>query len=309
MKEFWLLLGPAAIAAMMMSPVHAMFGLHIVRRGLIFIDLAVAQVAALGVSLAIAYGHEANSPGAYKFAVGFALVGALLISLSRFRLGRVPHEALIGVVYVLSTAASIIILEFAPSGHGLEELKGMLAGNILFVQNEEVKSTAITYGVIMALLLLLWRPISRVTLAKDDPNRSKLTTVLLDFAFYGLLGFVVASSVKVAGVLVVFSWLVMPAIIAFFFVEKMAIAAMIAIPFGIIGSVGGLMLSYFAQPIAFPHEHVGEEVIESAGSQGWPTGPSIVVGMGAAVILAYLIKIFIKDKVPKEEATPIEIAP
>ncbi len=279
-----------------MSPVHALFGLHIVRRGLIFIDLAVAQVAALGVSVAIAYGHDANSPEAYKFAVASALTGALLISLSRFRLGRVPHEALIGVVYVLSTAASIIVLECAPSGHGLEELKDMLAGNIIFVGNAEVKSTAITYGVIMAVLLALWRPITQVTLTKDDPDRSKLKTLLLDFAFYGLLAIVVASSVKVAGVLVVFSWLVMPAIIAFFFIEKIGWAAAVAIPIGILGSIGGLLLSFYAPALHFGHETPTHDAIESAGAQGWPSGPAIVAVLGVAVILAYIVKLFFPDR-------------
>ncbi len=250
---------------------------------------------ALGVSVAIAYGHDANSPEAYKFAVASALFGAFLISLSRFRLGRVPHEALIGVVYVLSTAASIIVLECAPSGHGLEELKDMLAGNIIFVSNADVKSTAMTFGIITVLLLAMWRPITAVTLAKDDPNRSKLKTVLLDFAFYGLLAIMVASSVKVAGVLVVFSWLVMPAVIAFFFIERIGWAAALALPVGILGSIGGLLLSYNAPALHFGHD-TAHDAVESAGTQGWPSGPAIVTCLGVAVILAYLVKLFLPDR-------------
>lgn len=295
MQEFFRFVGPALGAALLMSPVHALFGLHIVRRGLIFIDLAVAQVAALGVSFAIAFGNEPDSTAAYRYAVGFALGGALLISLTRFRLGRVPHEAIIGMVYVLATAASIVILTFAPSGHGLEEIQAMLSGNILFVQDKDVRSTAFTYGVILVLLVALWRPISAVTFNKDGLSKPKVMAI--DFAFYALLGFVVASSVKVAGVLVVFSWLVMPAIVAFFFVDKMWLAAMIAIPLGMLGSFGGLLVSFFAKPLEFQahaHEHFGE--LESAGEQGWPTGPSIVVAMGAAVLIAYLVKVFIPDR-------------
>jgi len=294
-------MGPAAIASGLMSPVHAMFGLHIIRRGLIFIDLAVAQIAALGVAVAIALGHEATSPAAYQFAVGFALAGALLISLTRFRLGRVPHESIIGVFYVFATAASIIVLETAPSGHGLEELKGMLAGNIIFVEQGDLVRTAWTYGAILAVLLALWKPITRVTLSKGEQEASKGRTILMDFAFYGLLGFVVASSVKVAGVLVVFAWLVMPAIVAFFFVENILAAAAIAIPFGMIGSLVGLFLSYFGQAIHLAAQHEHQDDIVSAGSQGWPTGPAIVVAMGTAVFAAYLVKIFLRDKKPALE--------
>ena len=305
MGEFWQLLGPATIAAMLMSPVHALFGLHIVRRGLIFIDLAVAQVAALGMSLAIALGHEANSGEAYKYAIGFALAGALLISVTRFRLGRVPHEALIGVVYVLSTAAAIIILTFSPSGHGLEELQAMLSGSIVFVSPDEVKSTAWTYGVIMVVTLLLWRQITSITLRKHESGPA-WKTVLLDFAFYSLLGFVVASSVKVAGVLVVFSWLVMPAVVAFFFVERMLPAALIAIPMGMIGSFIGLWVSYSAPALPFAHSHDEPTVIESAGAGGWPTGPSIVVALGTVVVLAYLLRLFIPTREPAPSAAESE---
>lgn len=285
----------AVYAALLMSPVHALFGLHIVRRGLIFIDLAVAQVAALGMSLAIALGHEAASGAAYYYSIGFALAGALLISVTRFRLGRVPHEALIGVVYVFATALSIIILTFAPSGHGLEEINHILAGNIIYVSKSDVVSTAWTYGVILLVVVLLWRPISRVT-QHEEMGQPAWKTVLTDFAFYSLLAFVVASSVKVAGVLVVFSWLVMPAVVAYFFVDRMRHAVMIAIPIGMAGSVLGLLISFFAPALPFAHAHDEPNPIESAGGGGWPTGPAIVVALGLMVLLAYLVKLFLPDR-------------
>ncbi len=283
-----------------MSPVHALLGLQIVRRGLLFIDLAVAHVAALGMSLAIALGHDAQSAAAYQYSVAFALGGAMLIAVTSFRLNRVPHEAIIGIVYVLCTAASIVILEFAPSGHGLEELKGLLAGNILFVTSGDLASTAITYGVILAVALVLWGPITRITERQDDPGG--IRTVLLDFAFYALLGFVVASSVKIAGVLVVFSWLVVPAVVASLFVRKMWIAACVAIPVGMIGSVAGLVLSFYAPALPFQHSHEEPTPIEAAGLSGWPTGPSIVVALGAIAIVAYLVRLCIPDRQPAPPA-------
>lgn len=295
MGEFWQLLKWAVLAALTMSPVHALFGLHIVRRGLIFIDLAVAQVAALGVALAIAYGHEAGSRMAHQYSIMFALGGAMLISLTRFRLFRVPHEAIIGVVYVLSTALTILILECAPSGHGLEELRSMLAGNIIFVQQKDVVETAAIYGTILVIMLAMWRQFSSVTLAKEGAEPSKVKAVLLDFVFYSLLGFVVASSVKIAGVLVVFSWLVMPAVVAFFFVERLSMAALIAIPLGMLGSLAGLLLSFYGPALHFGAEHEHGQV-EAAGIQGWPDGPSIVISLGSAVVLAYLIRLFIPQR-------------
>lgn len=305
MGEFWQFMGPAAVACLLMSPVHALFGIHIVRRGLIFIDLAVAQVAALGMSLAMAMGHEAHSAQAYQYSIAFALAGALLISVTRFRLHRVPHEAIIGVVYVLSTSAAIIILEFSPSGHGLEELKSMLAGNILLVSPEDVKSTAWTYGAILAVTVVLWRAITSITLRHHESGPA-WKTVLLDFAFYSLLGFVVASSVKIAGVLVVFSWLVMPAVVAFLYVERMIPAVAIALPVGALGSIAGLFVSYYAPALAFDHSHDEPNPIESAGRGGWPTGPSIVAALGALVILAYFIRLFIGGRTADESLDPAD---
>lgn len=294
MGEFWTFMGPAVLAAVFMSPIHALFGLHIVRRGLIFIDLAVAQVAAFGMSLAIGQGYEAQSPTAYWYSVGFALAGALLISVTRFRLGRVPHEAIIGVVYVLATAASIIVLEFSPSGHGLEELKNMLAGNILFVTSDQLRSTAWSYGIILAILLVLWRSISRLTLAGEKEKGAR--SVLLDFVFYSLLGFVVASSVKIAGVLVVFSWLVMPAVVAFFFVDKLLAAAAVALPVGVIGSILGLLVSYHAPALKLHHVHEAESTIEYAGAAGWPSGPAIVATIGSIIAVAYVARLLIRQR-------------
>jgi zinc/manganese transport system permease protein len=302
MGEFWRLMYWAVLATLVMAPVHALFGCHIVRRGLIFIDLAIAQVAALGMSLAIAYGNDVHSTTSYWYSVGFALGGAFLISLSRFRLGKVPHEAIIGIVYVLSTAASIVVLEFAPTGHGLEELKSMLAGNILFVTNGDVGTTAAIYAGITFVALLLWKPITAITLSRKGEEGS-VKAVGIDFVFYALLGLMVATSVKIAGVLVVFSWLVMPAVVAFLFLERMLPAVIAALVTGLVGSLAGLLLSYYAPDLKFGHSEEAMASTQAVNSGNWPTGPAIVVALGAVVVVAYLIKVFIR---PKEPVEPVQ---
>ncbi len=306
MGDLWKVLGGAATAASFMAPVHALFGIHILRRGLIFIDLAIAQVAALGMALSIAMGNEAESATSYRYSIGAALVGAFLISLSRFRLGRVPHEAIIGIVYVLSTAAAIVVLEFSPTGHGLEELKTILAGNILFVSKAQTHDTAILYGIIFVCILALWKPISAISERHEEFGWK---SVLFDFIFYALLGVVVASSVKIAGILVVFAWLVMPAVVAFFYFERIAFAAMLAVPIGIAGTYFGLYLSAKAPALPFLHAHEEPTLIESADVGNWPTGPSIVIALGAIVILAYLIKLFIPDEPARDARTPMVVVP
>src|ERR1044072_2505060 len=272
MGAFWGLMRLPVLASLVMSPVHCIFGLHIVRRGVIFIDLAVAQMAALGMAIGVARGYEVQSPQVYWLSLSFALGSALLISLTRHRLGRVPHEAIIGIMFVLASALGVVVLEKSP--HGLEELKDTLTGSILFVQDKDVIHTGWIYGTIFLFALLLWRKTTAVTLDAGDAPR-KIWRTIVDFAFYGLLAFVVASSVKIAGVLVVFTWLVMPPVIAFFWLNKMERAAYLAIPLSLLGSVGGLWMSF---------------------KYDWPTGPAIVVVFGLGVVIAYLARLMITEK-------------
>lgn len=263
---------PASLAALTMAPIHCLFGLHIVRRGVIFIDLAVAQVAALGMAIAVARGYDPHSVTTHGFAVGSALIAAMLISLTRFRLGLVPHEAMIGIIFVVGSALSVVVLENTP--HGLEELRDTLSGNILFVADKEVTTTMWLYLGVLVVLMLLWRSITDITL-RPEAKRTAWQTVAVDLAFYALLGVVVASSVKVAGVLVVFSWLVMPAVCAFLFWSKMSVAVVVSLPIALISTGGALWLSY---------------------SRDWPTGPSIVIVLGAVTGILYAVKLIMPQK-------------
>lgn len=278
MGELFTTLRLPVLAALTMAPVHAVFGLHIVRRGVIFIDLAVAQVAALGMALALARGVEPESEAAYWSAVGAALFGALLISLTRFRLGRVPHEAMIGIVFVVASAGSIIVLQYAD--HGQEMLKTLLDGQILLVSDRGVvEHTAIVYALVLAAVTLLWKPIRRISEGEADAPRG-LALVFCDFVFYALLGFVVASSVKIAGVLVVFTWLVMPAVIATMWIGRLTPSLLVAVPIGWVGSLIGMYVSLKADP------DLG----------GWPTGASIVITFGALVFANYLVRVLIPER-------------
>ncbi|HVL38223.1 MAG TPA: metal ABC transporter permease [Fimbriimonadaceae bacterium] len=270
------ILKSALAASMVMSPVHCLFGLHIVRRGVIFIDLAVAQMAALGMSIAIARGYDHDSPVTYWLSLGFALLAALLIALTRFRLGRVPHEAIIGIVFVLASALGLIVLD--GSAHGVEDIRDLLSGSILLVEPTVVKNTAIVYGAILVIALAIWRQISAISFDSEHAPRG-FARVFYDFLFYGLLAFVVASSVKIAGVLVVFTWLVMPPVAALLWVSSMGAAVAIALPLAIAGSAGGMVLS---------------------AQNDWPTGPSIVVVFGAITATLYIAKLALPTRADRD---------
>lgn len=267
MGEFWSIMQWPTLASLVMAPTHCLFGLHIVRRGVIFIDLAVAQMAALGTAIAVANHHEVGSPAAYWLSLAFALGTAFAISVTRFKLGKVPHEAIIGIIFVVASAMAIVVLE--NTEHGVEELKDILSGSILLVPKEAVMETAGVYGLIVLGLALAWRSIVGISLNElGAPHGSK--RILFDVLFYGLLAFVVASSVKVAGVLVVFTWLVMPPVCAFLWLSKMRSAILMSLPIAIMGTLGGLALSYY---------------------KDWPTGPAIVSVLGAIVAVLYVGKL------------------
>lgn len=270
----WVTLQYPAIAALVMSPIHAAFGLHIIRRGVIFIDLAVAQIAALGMSIALVRGMEPHSPGVYWTCVASALVGALLISLTRFKLGKVPHEAMIGIIFVLGSAASIIVLQYGAHG---DVLKDLLDGQILFVMKDDLPREYTIYGGMAVLTALLWRAFCRRT---DDPEGGGWRATAIDFVFYSMIGIIVASSVQIAGVLVVFTWLVMPAVIATTWTRTINWALLVAIPLAWIGSMLGLFVSLTAD------KEMG----------GWSPGATIVVVFGAIVMLNYIVRLFVRDK-------------
>ncbi len=268
--QFWSLMGTAFTASVVMAPLHALMGLHVVRRGIIFIDLAIAQVAALGVALAVYRGYEATSLQTMATGFGFAILGALLFALTRFRPPHVPHEAIIGIVFVVAQAVGILIL--ARTAHGLEELKNLLTGSILVVEGEEVKRILIWYVGVLVALIALWKPTT--LLSHEDPQAPKgVRAFLFDFLFYALIGIMVTWSVRVAGVLVVFTWLVMPAVCAYLFTEKLLTAVGIATVVTLASSLGGLVLSYRAD---------------------FPTGEAMVAFYGIVVALLYIVRVALR---------------
>lgn len=278
MSDFWLIMKWPTLAALVMAPLHCLFGLHIVRRGVIFIDLAVAQMAALGTAVALANHHEIGSPATYWMSVGFALGTALAIAVTRFKLGRVPHEAIIGIIFVVASALAIVVLE--RTEHGMEEMQDILRGSLLLVSPAVVQDTAIVYAVILLIAVFAWRTISAVSLDEASAPTG-LRRVLVDVLFYALLAFVVVASVKVAGVLVVFTWLVVPPVCALLWFSKMSHAIVFSLPIALLGTFGGLWLSF---------------------AKDWPTGPAIVVVLGGLVAVMYLAKLFVPERVEAESA-------
>jgi zinc/manganese transport system permease protein len=255
------------VACLILTGIHCYLGIHIVSRGVIFVDLALAQVAALGSIVALLAGYELNSMETYLISLGFTFFGAAVFALGRMREESVPQEAIIGIVYAVSSAAAILVLDKAP--HGEEAIKAMLVGSILFVTWPQIIKVSAIYLAVGALHFLLRKKFLLISMNPVLARQNGLWIRLWDFIFYITFGFVVTSSVRVAGVLLVFSYLVVPAVCAMFFVRSVAHRLIIGWGLGFMASVLGL-----------------------CASAKWdlPTGASVVTAFGVILAVCAAVK-------------------
>src|SRR6195256_6107420 len=223
-------LWPSFLVAVCLVGIHAYFGIQVLRRGVIFVDLALAQIAALGATVAFMLGHPAMGAETYGYSLGFTLLAAVLLAFTRGWSGRIPQEALIGVIYVVAAAAAILLIDRAPQG--AEHLKQILTGNILTSGLNEVAVIVPLYAMIGLLHWLLRRQLTG-------------TGVLFwEFVFYASFGVVVTSSVAIAGVLLVFSFLIVPAAIGVMFTSSPTRQLAIGWITGTLTSAAGLAVSF-----------------------------------------------------------------
>ena len=254
------LLFPPFLVALCLTGIHALFGLEILRRNVIFADLALAQIAALGATVAFMLGHAVGSAGSVAYSLCFALAAAALLASTRQWSGRVPQESLIGVIYVVAAAAAFLLVEKAPQGS--EHIKQILVGNILIAGMDDLVKVAPIYLLIGGAL---WMLRSRLAAAGGG-----VRGWCWDFVFYAGFGVVVTSSVSLAGVLMVFSFLIIPAMIGVIYAHTVGRQLMVGWLAGSIASGTGLAISYV-----------------------WdlPTGATMVCTFGAALALAASVKL------------------
>ncbi len=232
---------PLAVSLVLVA-MHSHLGYHVVKRGVIFVDIALAQVAAFGVAFSLLLGGEPGTGTTWLFALGSTFLGALLIARTRTRDQRAPQEAYIGIIYVVFSAAMILLLTQVP--HGGESIRHLLVGQILWVTWREVARTTVLYG-LLGLLLYAWRrPLLRISTDPEGARSSGLRLRRWDFVFYMILGTVVTSSVQIAGVLLVFTLLVVPTVMGVRLFDRMRDHFLYALVVGVAAVVIGAAASY-----------------------------------------------------------------
>src|SRR5687768_16778702 len=226
---------------LVLTGIHAYLGIHVIAREVVFVDIAMAQIAALGATAAFLFGFDLESWISYAAAVAFTLVGAAVLALTRTRGRHVSQEAIIGVVYAVSAAGAVLLADRAP--HGAEHIRAMLVGSLLSVGMEHVAKVAVLYAAIGAVHWRLRRRFMLISTDADAAYRAGWNVRLWDFLFYASFGVVVTSSVRVAGVLLVFSYLIVPALAGIMLGRSIPAKLIIGWGFGTIVSVIGMMAS------------------------------------------------------------------
>lgn len=243
MAEFLHLMAAPFVACLVLTGIHAYLGLHVIERQVIFVDLALAQIAALGATVGFLFGFGLHHSANYLFALGFTFLGAVIFAVTRFKEEKVPHEAIIGVVYAVAAAASILVLSRAAEGG--EELKSLLVGHLLLVSWPEVWKVAAIYGVVGFLHGLFRRQLLFISQHPKEAFEKGLRVRWWDLFFYTTFGCVVTSSVEMAGVLLVFSFLIVPAICGVLLGRNIGQRLWIGWGIGALTSVLGISASYF----------------------------------------------------------------
>lgn len=218
-------------------------GLHVVQRGIIFIDIAMAQMASLGICVAVLLHFEPESLPAYTIGVAVTLIGAAIFSLTGKRASNVPEEAIIGIAYVVSAAAAVLLLSRSP--HGNEEIRNMLVGDITVVSAAEVWKCLAVFATVGLVHLALRRKFMLISFERDAAYEGGLRVRWWDFLFYATFGLVVTIFVRVAGVLLVFSYLIAPAVCAVILARSIAWRLLIGWVISLIGGIAGLFLSFW----------------------------------------------------------------
>lgn len=258
------------LACIILSLTHVYLGIHVVSRKVIFVDLALAQIAALGAIYAVVLGYDPHSTedvlAVALFSLAFTFVGAALFSLSRMRNERVPQEAFIGIVYAAASAAAVLILAKSPTGG--EELREMLVGDVLLIPMSTIVTDVVLYSAVGLFHFIFRRRFLKISLDPQGAEREGINIRVWDLLFYMTFGVLVTRSVAIAGVLLVFSYLVIPAVIAQKWKDTISGRLYLGWTVALLGSFSGILWSFYSD---------------------YPTGPAIVMMLAGLLLVSSIL--------------------
>jgi zinc/manganese transport system permease protein len=253
------------VACLVLTGIHVYLGVHVIARKVIFVDLALAQIAALGTVIGVLLGYEVgkDTTALYLYSLAFTIFGAFIFSATRMKGEKVPHEAIIGIIYAVTFASTILVL--SKSALGPQELDHIIKGELLWVQAHVVIKTAIIYACVGMFHFIFRKKFMAISFDVAKAEASGMNVRFWDFLFYMSFGFVITSSVAIAGVFLVFSYLVIPSVGAMLLSDKLSTRLTI-------GWIAGSIISFIGVKMSY--------------NTGLPTSPAIVVVLASALILS-----------------------
>ncbi len=266
MSEMLSFMAAPFAACLVLVGLHAYFGIHVIERRILFVDLAVAQFAALGAVVGFAFDHHPGEIGSTLFSLSFATIAAALFALTRVRIEKLPQEAIIGITFVVASAATILVADRAPEG--AEHIKETLAGSLLWVTWPTVLQVFVIYLVVGGFLWLFRGRFLLITTNPEEAYRRGWRVRWWDFLFYFSFGVMITFSVEIGGILMVFAYLVIPACVAILLHAGMRSRLVVGWIVGVLGSGLGLVGSYYLD---------------------LPTGPAVVVILGLLLVVAWIV--------------------
>ena len=260
----------AFIACLIMGLLLSYLGIHVVRRGIVFVDLALGQISSLGVAFATFIGGAV-----LPISIAFTLVGAFLLSLIHIHDKRLKQEAIIGIIYAVASAVTVLLI--SKTAHGEADISEVLFGNILAIRKSELITLGAVFGVLGLLHLLFYHQVFSITEAfQEGRPRKDPQFRFWNFFFYLSIGLAIVFAVRVGGVIPVFSYLVIPPVAAILLTRKQIVVALFALAFAVLVSLFGLYFSY---------------------SFDFPAGSSIVAVFGILFAICGIIKLSMFKKV------------
>jgi len=277
MIDFLELMLKPFLACLILTGIHAYLGLHVIEREVIFVDLALAQIAAFGATVGCLLGWGLHSTESYFCSLTFTLIGAAVFSITRLRKPIVPQEALIGIVYAVSAAASILVL--SRSAEGGEELKSLMVGHLLFIDWTEITKIFFLYVFIGFVHWKYREQLFLISISPEEAFSQGYNVRVWDFLFYGTFGVIVTSSTELAGVLLVFSFLIVPAVCGVLLTQTVGKRLLIGWTCGVVTSILGLNVSYVFD---------------------FPTGATIVCAFAVTLAVCWSVRLYGRKRLSLE---------
>lgn len=238
------ILGIPFLACILMSSVLGYLGIHVLKREVIFIDIALAQIAAVGsIAAHMIFEAHGDSPTAYLCSFGCVLLAAGFYAFVRSRVFQISLEAVIGISYAIAAAAALFLVGIAPGGH--IHIQHILSGSLLWTGWRQIITSLVVFSVVGVCFYLFRKPIAEISNSYQKDTAKNLRVIFWDFVFYMLLGIVITLAVQIAGIVVVFGYLIIPATISAIYSSRLTVQLIIIWVTAIVASMAGLFFAYF----------------------------------------------------------------